>query len=485
MRIQELERKTGLDRATIRFYEKESLICPERSENGYRMYSEADAVHLGKIKLLRQLGMSIDQIRNIQQGSGDLGTILENQIRVLNAQIESKRQAAAVCRELQKDGVTYENLDAERYLALLRTGSQAASVSPAQPRSLPFRESVPREVHPLRRYVARMVDINILSTFVYLVLFIVLRLRPLPTGVVSSLLSLALWLMWMPIEALLLSKWGTTPGKWIMGIRLESVNGGKLTFSQALDRVWRVFGRGIGYGIPIWSIWRLFKSYQAHMDTVDMEWDDESEITYSGWGLKGKALLASAGAVILTTSIWVTLDSNLPKYRTDNMTVAQFAENYNFYHKLKYGNANLDDRLQPDGKKYVVQDNSVVIHIDGEPAQENQNFVFETQDGIISRITYENSWTDVFAFTPLAGDREIAALAAALGQAGISYQEMQEFLQMWESAAMEPQGELSFGSVLIRWEVTAENLEAYEGHYFEISEDLPSRLNLKFEIVWQ
>ena len=36
MKIQELESRTGLDRATIRFYEQEGLVVPQRNpENGF------------------------------------------------------------------------------------------------------------------------------------------------------------------------------------------------------------------------------------------------------------------------------------------------------------------------------------------------------------------------------------------------------------------------------------------------------------------
>ena len=42
MLIQDVERKTGLDRATIRFYEKERIITPQREENGYRSYQDQD-----------------------------------------------------------------------------------------------------------------------------------------------------------------------------------------------------------------------------------------------------------------------------------------------------------------------------------------------------------------------------------------------------------------------------------------------------------
>ena len=36
MKIKELEHQTGLDRATIRYYEKEGFLEPSRGENGYR-----------------------------------------------------------------------------------------------------------------------------------------------------------------------------------------------------------------------------------------------------------------------------------------------------------------------------------------------------------------------------------------------------------------------------------------------------------------
>ena len=72
MQILELESKTGLDRATIRHYEKEGLISPTRRENGYRDYTEENVNDLLKIKLLRQLGLSLDKIRRIQQETDNI-----------------------------------------------------------------------------------------------------------------------------------------------------------------------------------------------------------------------------------------------------------------------------------------------------------------------------------------------------------------------------------------------------------------------------
>ena len=73
MTIKELEQRTGMARANIRFYEGEGLLAPKRLENGYRDYSEEDARTLEKIKLLRQLQLDIDTIRRVQAGTLKIG----------------------------------------------------------------------------------------------------------------------------------------------------------------------------------------------------------------------------------------------------------------------------------------------------------------------------------------------------------------------------------------------------------------------------
>ena len=92
MKIQELECRTGLERPSIRFYEKEGLLTPVRLENGYREYSEADVELLKKIKLLRQLGMSVEKIRALQQGSEDLSAAIARQAAFHSSQIDEHRR---------------------------------------------------------------------------------------------------------------------------------------------------------------------------------------------------------------------------------------------------------------------------------------------------------------------------------------------------------------------------------------------------------
>ena len=60
MHIAQLEEDLGLSRASIRFYEKEGLLFPERLANGYRDYSEEDLALLLRVRLLRELGLPVD-----------------------------------------------------------------------------------------------------------------------------------------------------------------------------------------------------------------------------------------------------------------------------------------------------------------------------------------------------------------------------------------------------------------------------------------
>ena len=120
MRIQDLELKSGLDRATIRYYEKLEMITPVRHENGYRDYSEEDLQHLLKIKLLRQLGMPLVKIKQLQAGDADFQTAIKEQIKQLEAKRDAAQRSAQVCMQIQTAGVTYATLNASYYVEQFR-----------------------------------------------------------------------------------------------------------------------------------------------------------------------------------------------------------------------------------------------------------------------------------------------------------------------------------------------------------------------------
>ena len=92
MKTSDLEKELGLSKHTIRYYEKEGLITPQRDDNGYRRYSEEDLQTLKLVKFLRGLNISIDDVKAIIQGQLDFHECLKvNQIHLEN-QIESMKE---------------------------------------------------------------------------------------------------------------------------------------------------------------------------------------------------------------------------------------------------------------------------------------------------------------------------------------------------------------------------------------------------------
>ena len=70
LKINEVEALVGITRKNIRFYEAEGLLSPRRnSQNGYRDYGETEVEVLRRIKLLRKLGLPLEEIRQMQHGA--------------------------------------------------------------------------------------------------------------------------------------------------------------------------------------------------------------------------------------------------------------------------------------------------------------------------------------------------------------------------------------------------------------------------------
>ena len=80
MTSKEMEARSGVPRANIRYYEAEGLLAPARSGNGYRDYSEEDLRTLEKIKLLRRLGVTIEALRALRDGRAELSAVLDRRL---------------------------------------------------------------------------------------------------------------------------------------------------------------------------------------------------------------------------------------------------------------------------------------------------------------------------------------------------------------------------------------------------------------------
>lgn len=118
MTIKEVEERTGLARSSIRFYEKEKLIHPDRNDgNGYRNYTKEDVESIRKIAYLRTLGISIESIHQLIDHEAELRATLEKQTQALTGQIRDLEKSRFLCEQMLKDeGLTYDGLDIEAYV---------------------------------------------------------------------------------------------------------------------------------------------------------------------------------------------------------------------------------------------------------------------------------------------------------------------------------------------------------------------------------
>ena len=75
-RISEFADKCGVNKETIRYYERKNLLQePHRTEAGYRIYSYDDVKRVGFIKRIQELGFSLSEIYKI------LGVVDKDEVR--------------------------------------------------------------------------------------------------------------------------------------------------------------------------------------------------------------------------------------------------------------------------------------------------------------------------------------------------------------------------------------------------------------------
>lgn len=115
MTIKEVEQYLEVPRATVRFYEKEGLIRPERSGNGYRDYSEEDVERLRKIIVFRKLGMALTDIEDVLDGAKPLSEAVAENIVNLEKQMEELKGALSVCHKLREEKEEMETFEVEKY----------------------------------------------------------------------------------------------------------------------------------------------------------------------------------------------------------------------------------------------------------------------------------------------------------------------------------------------------------------------------------
>lgn len=123
MLVKEVQEQLHISGHTLRYYEKMGLIKPRRDQNGYRNYDDNDIQKIKKIIYLRELEISIEEIKAILNNEKDFQNVLESHLKKLNDQIKSLEYIKEVCNVLKEkdipllDVITNQNISINKNIS--------------------------------------------------------------------------------------------------------------------------------------------------------------------------------------------------------------------------------------------------------------------------------------------------------------------------------------------------------------------------------
>lgn len=412
MTIKEIEVRSGMTRANIRFYEAEGLLAPARGQNGYRDYSEEDLEVLKRIKLLRSLRISLEEIKALDKEEDDLISTLDRNISALDMEAGEIDRAKRVCSEIRHDGANYRTLQAERYLDSLHRQPEAIADALAT-------DIIPAVRAPWRRLFARGLDMLLYSTLwdVFLILVCNINLYNRSRGgeLLDALVVIAIMLF---VEPLLLLLFGTTLGKWILGLRVTDNDDRRLFYSEALIRTWTVLWRGLGMNVPAYHLFRLWKSYKACSKGETLDWEYDSTISLKD--KKGWRLFALAGAYIVMLGIFTGAVSmaETPRHR-GTITREEFCDNFN--RLADYYDMDFWGTFDQNGKWIEEKHaNIATVFVGGKVSP--PDFTFAETNGTVTGISFQFETTDSTIWPPAFQEQMLlSALSFACTKSGFGF----------------------------------------------------------------
>jgi uncharacterized RDD family membrane protein YckC len=102
------------------------------------------------------------------------------------------------------------------------------------------------KAHLARRFWARWTDLSLYSAVWWLGMY--LGGRDIGAAITNFGLVISMFLPWIVIEAWLIHRFGRTPGKWLMGLKVSNEDGSPLVLKESMQRGLLVLMIGMGFG---------------------------------------------------------------------------------------------------------------------------------------------------------------------------------------------------------------------------------------------
>lgn len=121
-KVGDLAKMTGLTVRTLRFYDQIRLFSPSgQTESGHRLYDESDLARLHQILSLKELGLSLEEIRSALAG-GQVSPIeiVNLQIGRIQEQIRMQQSLLDQLRHVSRRMQGKEEVTARQFASLLQ-----------------------------------------------------------------------------------------------------------------------------------------------------------------------------------------------------------------------------------------------------------------------------------------------------------------------------------------------------------------------------
>ena len=264
---------------------------------------------------------------------------------------------------------------------------------------------------PWRRFFARSMDLFIYNAIWGLFLTFVMNanvsLRSQGESILDTLVAFGLMLL---LEPLMLALFGTTPGKWILGLKVEDHDGRYLYYTEAFSRTWMVFLRGFGLNIPLYNIYRQWKSYSACKDGETLDWEHDSVLILVDEKRRRTVVYIGVGVALFLALIGVLNFGAIPKHKGD-ITVAEFSENYN---KLAdYFDVKGSHKLDATGNWVMreTEGNTIVFY----GSYRHPEFEFVEKNGVMTGMRFSLELENSDEMVPSYQNEKVLAMLAFVG----------------------------------------------------------------------
>ncbi len=181
--------------------------------------------------------------------------------------------------------------------------------------------------HPFRRFAARILDTTLMTLIGGAILRLGFRVNVGISLKMVAYCEIIFWLFEMMIEPLLLTTIGTTPGKFIMGIKIRDMKTkNKLDLKQGYIRALKLAWQGFGFMIPIYTVFKRAMSFlRCRMDDT-MPWDNGIDVELVDESPARIALVIIAVVLLNVGDELVSKQALIPENR-GQITSEQFYEN--------------------------------------------------------------------------------------------------------------------------------------------------------------